>query len=96
MLEALLHFSIKNRWLIVVLTAVVAAVGLFQLQRLPINRSAEAIALLAPGAVAGAGGFAALSGLVSFGGSGVSENAYYINASFEFRVDAGQDSALLI
>jgi len=37
MLESLLHFSIKNRWLIVVLTAVVAAVGLFQLQRLPID-----------------------------------------------------------
>ena len=53
-----------------------------QLQRLPINRSAEAIALLAPGAVAGAGGYSALSGLVSFGGSGVSENAYYINGYF--------------
>jgi len=37
MLESLLHFSIKNRWLVVVLTAVVAAVGLFQLQRLPID-----------------------------------------------------------
>lgn len=37
MLESLLHFSIKNRWLIVVLTAVVAAIGLFQLQRLPID-----------------------------------------------------------
>jgi cobalt-zinc-cadmium resistance protein CzcA len=37
MLESLLRFSIKNRWLIVVLTAVVAAVGLFQLQRLPID-----------------------------------------------------------
>ena len=37
MLEALLHFSIKNRWLIVVLTAVVAALGIFQLQRLPID-----------------------------------------------------------
>jgi cobalt-zinc-cadmium resistance protein CzcA len=37
MLESLLHFSIKNRWLIVVLTAVVAAVGVFQLQRLPID-----------------------------------------------------------
>ena len=34
MLESLLHFSIKNRWLIVVLTAVVAAVGLFQLQQI--------------------------------------------------------------
>lgn len=53
-----------------------------QLERLPINRSAEAIAMLAPGAVAGAGGYSALSGLVSFGGAGVSENAYYINGYF--------------
>jgi len=37
MLESLLRFSIKNRWLIVVLTAVVAAVGVFQLRRLPID-----------------------------------------------------------
>ncbi|TAJ10760.1 MAG: CusA/CzcA family heavy metal efflux RND transporter [Planctomycetota bacterium] len=37
MLESLLRFSIKNRWLIVVLTAVVAVVGLFQLRRLPID-----------------------------------------------------------
>jgi cobalt-zinc-cadmium resistance protein CzcA len=37
MLESLLHFSIKNRWLIVALTALVAAVGVFQLQRLPID-----------------------------------------------------------
>ena len=37
MLEPLLHFSIKNRWLIVVMTALVAAVGIFQLQRLPID-----------------------------------------------------------
>jgi outer membrane receptor protein involved in Fe transport len=53
-----------------------------QLERLPINRSAEGIALLAPGAVAGAGGYSALAGLVSFGGAGVSENAYYINGFF--------------
>jgi len=37
MLEALLHFSIKNRWLVVILTAVVAVVGFFQLQQLPID-----------------------------------------------------------
>jgi cobalt-zinc-cadmium resistance protein CzcA len=37
MLESLLHFSIKNRWLVVILTAVVAAVGFFQLQKLPID-----------------------------------------------------------
>ena len=53
-----------------------------QIARLPLGRSAEALALLAPGAVAGASGYGALSGLVSFGGSGVSENAYYINGYF--------------
>jgi cobalt-zinc-cadmium resistance protein CzcA len=37
MLESLLHFSIKNRWLVVILTAVVAAVGFFQLKKLPID-----------------------------------------------------------
>ena len=29
MLEAVLHFSIKNRWFIVILTALVAAVGAY-------------------------------------------------------------------
>jgi hypothetical protein len=51
-----------------------------QLERLPLGRSAEAIALLAPGAVSGAGGF--FGDLVSFGGSGISENAYYVNGYF--------------
>jgi len=51
-----------------------------QLQRLPLARSAEAIALLAPGAVNGAAGF--FGDLVSFGGAGVSENAYYVNGFF--------------
>jgi len=37
MLEALLHFSIRNRWLVVILTAAVAVVGFFQLQKLPID-----------------------------------------------------------
>jgi len=37
MLEALLHFSIKNRWFIVVLTALVAAVGTYSLRKLPID-----------------------------------------------------------
>jgi outer membrane receptor for ferrienterochelin and colicin len=55
-----------------------------QLRTLPLARNAEAIALLAPGAVGGTTAFAALTGptgnqLVSFGGAGVSENAYYIN-----------------
>ena len=51
-----------------------------QINRLPLARSAEAIALLAPGAVQGAAGF--FGGLVSFGGAGVSENAYYVNGYF--------------
>ncbi|MBB3228020.1 outer membrane receptor protein involved in Fe transport [Luteibacter sp. Sphag1AF] len=46
------------------------------LARLPLGRNAESIALLAPGAVAGAGIFGRT---VSFGGAGVTENAYYIN-----------------
>ncbi|WP_045767819.1 TonB-dependent receptor [Xanthomonas albilineans] len=49
-----------------------------QLQRLPLARSAEAIALLAPGAVSGSGYFKN-GNAVSFGGAGVSENAYYVN-----------------
>lgn len=51
-----------------------------QLERLPLSRSAEAIALLAPGAVSGASGY--FGDLVSFGGAGVSENAYYVNGYF--------------
>ncbi|WP_295800093.1 TonB-dependent receptor [uncultured Microbulbifer sp.] len=47
------------------------------LKRMPIARSAESIALLAPGANAGASGY--FGNMVSFGGSGISENAYYIN-----------------
>jgi outer membrane receptor protein involved in Fe transport len=51
-----------------------------QLDVLPLGRSAEAIALLAPGTVAGSGAFSNGSrSVVSFGGSGVTENAYYIN-----------------
>ncbi|MCC4594347.1 TonB-dependent receptor [Xanthomonas campestris pv. phormiicola] len=51
-----------------------------QLDTLPLGRSAEAIALLAPGTVSGSGAFTNGSrSVVSFGGSGVTENAYYIN-----------------
>ncbi len=46
------------------------------LQKLPVGRSAESIALLAPGAVQGSGFF---NNAVSFGGAGVTENAYYVN-----------------
>jgi len=51
-----------------------------QLRRLPLTQNAQAIALLAPGANAGAGGY--FGGLTSFGGAGVSENASYINGYF--------------
>ncbi|MCT8364555.1 TonB-dependent receptor, partial [Xanthomonas citri] len=47
-----------------------------QLQRLPLARSGEAIALLSPGAVQGSGYF---GNAISFGGAGVTENAYYLN-----------------
>ncbi|MFT4248262.1 MAG: TonB-dependent receptor [Pseudomonas sp.] len=54
-----------------------------QLAKLPLGRSAEAIAQLAPGVVANSsnGNFVGPTGdaLVSFGGSSAAENAYYIN-----------------
>ncbi|MBC8106128.1 MAG: CusA/CzcA family heavy metal efflux RND transporter, partial [Anaerolineae bacterium] len=37
MLEKLLRFSIEHRWMVVLFTALVAAVGLYSLQRLPID-----------------------------------------------------------
>lgn len=51
-----------------------------ELARLPMPRSAESIAMLAPGAVVGNGSF--FSGQISFGGSSVAENAYYLNGYF--------------
>ncbi|MGC1549032.1 MAG: TonB-dependent receptor [Rhodanobacter sp.] len=52
-----------------------------ELARIPLARSAEAIAQLAPGVVNNSGGYTGPTGqsLVSFGGSAASENAYYIN-----------------
>jgi hypothetical protein len=52
-----------------------------QLRKLPLDYSAEAAAQLAPGASNNTGGFATATGgsLVSFGGSGANENAYYVN-----------------
>jgi len=51
-----------------------------QLDVLPLGRSAEAIALLAPGVVSGSGFFTNGSrSVLSFGGSSVTENAYYLN-----------------
>jgi heavy metal efflux system protein len=37
MLEQLLHFSVKNRWFIVVVTALVAVFGAYSLKHLPID-----------------------------------------------------------
>jgi len=51
-----------------------------ELRRLPMPRSAESIALLAPGAVTGNGNF--FGSEISFGGSSVAENAYYLNGYF--------------
>ena len=52
-----------------------------QLAKLPLARDAQAIAQLAPGVVAGSSDFTGPNGraLSSFGGAGVTENAYYIN-----------------
>ena len=46
------------------------------LQKLPVGRNAESIALLSPGTVQGSSYF---GNAVSFGGSSVAENAYYVN-----------------
>ncbi|HPO93037.1 MAG TPA: efflux RND transporter permease subunit, partial [Phycisphaerales bacterium] len=37
MLESILGFSIKNRWLVLLLTALAGAAGVYSLQRLPID-----------------------------------------------------------
>lgn len=51
-----------------------------ELAALPLAQSAEAIALLTPGAVAGSSNFSNGSyGTVSLGGASITENAYYIN-----------------
>jgi outer membrane receptor for ferrienterochelin and colicin len=52
-----------------------------QLAKLPLGRSAEDIAKLAPGVAQNTANFTSATGspLLSFGGSAASENAYYIN-----------------
>ncbi|MFO0836204.1 MAG: CusA/CzcA family heavy metal efflux RND transporter [Phycisphaerales bacterium] len=37
MLESILHFSIKNRWLVLLLTVMVGAMGVYSLKQLPID-----------------------------------------------------------
>ena len=50
-----------------------------ELDRLPVGRSATAVALLAPGVSKGDADSGGLAGGTSFGGSSVSENTVYIN-----------------
>ena len=51
-----------------------------ELTRIPLQRTAEAIALMAPGTTGGNGTF--FGNQISFGGSSVAENAYYLNGFF--------------
>ena len=37
MLESILHFSVKNRWFVLIITALVAAFGAYSLKKLPID-----------------------------------------------------------
>ncbi|GAB3331413.1 TonB-dependent receptor [Marilutibacter aestuarii] len=46
-----------------------------EIERLPVERDVASVALLAPGVAGGSAGF----GGISFGGSSVAENAFYIN-----------------
>ena len=46
-----------------------------EIERLPVERSVSSVAVLAPGVTQGTAGF----GGISFGGSSVAENAFYIN-----------------
>lgn len=69
-------------------------ISLDDLEKLPVSRSIEAVALLAPGTVPGIDAFGDDKTLVSFGGSSVAENTYYIdglNVS-NFRTGLGGSS----
>ncbi|MDH5824337.1 TonB-dependent receptor [Luteimonas sp. RD2P54] len=46
-----------------------------EIERMPVERSVSSVALLAPGVAQGSAGF----GGISFGGSSVAENAFYLN-----------------
>ncbi|MFV8781544.1 TonB-dependent receptor [Microbulbifer sp. SA54] len=54
-------------------------IGLEDVAMLPVSRSIESVALLAPGTVLGDSAFGEDKNLVSFGGASVGENAYYID-----------------
>jgi len=54
-------------------------ISLEELSQVPVARNIEAVALLAPGTVAGDNAFGDDKTLVSFGGASVAENVYYID-----------------
>jgi len=54
-------------------------ISLEELSQVPVARNIEAVALLAPGTVAGDTAFGDDKTLVSFGGASVAENVYYID-----------------
>ena len=54
-------------------------ISLEELSQIPVARNIEAVALLAPGTVAGDVSFGDDKTLVSFGGASVAENVYYID-----------------
>jgi hypothetical protein len=54
-------------------------ITLDEIEQLPVARSVEAVALLAPGTISGDVAFGDDKTLVSFGGASVAENVYYID-----------------
>jgi hypothetical protein len=54
-------------------------ISLEELTQVPVARSIEAVALMAPGTVPGIASFGGDKTLVSFGGASVAENVYYID-----------------
>jgi len=54
-------------------------ISIEDIELLPVGRNIESVALLAPGTVSGDSAFGEEKNLVSFGGSSVAENVYYID-----------------
>ena len=80
-LDTALVSATSNRAIDVSTTDTRTVITAAELAVLPLGRTAEAIALLAPGVVPNSGAYLGPTGtpLVSFGGSAATENAYYLN-----------------
>ncbi|MET0282308.1 MAG: TonB-dependent receptor [Steroidobacteraceae bacterium] len=80
-LDTALVSATSNRAIDVSTTDTRTVITAEELAVLPLGRTAEAIALLAPGVVPNSGAYLGPTGtpLVSFGGSAATENAYYLN-----------------